>query len=126
LHEAIEALPSDVFADVAARMKTLEESSGSDGDPITCPLLDLATGACRVYEARPLACRTYGFYTSYDGGRWCARIEASGIAETVVVGNLDAFEQRMDAELGETASLLSWWRRSTRRARESDCRMDGV
>lgn len=31
-----------------------------------CPMLDLPSGACRIYEHRPVTCRTYGFAWSKD------------------------------------------------------------
>jgi len=34
---------------------------------IPCPALDLETGACELYPARPIACRTYGPAVSLDG-----------------------------------------------------------
>lgn len=29
-------------------------------DDLPCPVLDRATGSCRLYETRPVSCRTYG------------------------------------------------------------------
>lgn len=72
-----------------------------------CPLLE--GDACSVYAARPIACRTYGFYAARDGGRWCGRIEAKvadGECEDVVLGNQDAVE----ACLPEPRSVLDWYR----------------
>ncbi len=34
---------------------------------IPCPALDLETGACELYEHRPVACRTYGFAVRIAG-----------------------------------------------------------
>lgn len=50
-----------------------------------CPLLG-ADDRCLVYDARPIACRTYGFYVAEDGdGRWCRIISArSDLADTVL------------------------------------------
>ncbi len=106
LRNAIAALPADVRALVETRVAALATATR----PFTCPLLD-DTGACRVYAARPLACRTYGFYRARDGGRWCATIEASGGADTVVTGNHDTLEAEASAALGPTQNLLSWWYR---------------
>jgi Fe-S-cluster containining protein len=76
--------------------------------PITCPLLDEAAGVCLVYEARPIACRTYGFYADRGGVLGCRRIlEVAERDDAVVWGN---HESVMDAqrELGERRSLLAW------------------
>jgi Fe-S-cluster containining protein len=40
----------------------LEELAG-----LPCPVLDRATGACRLWEYRPVACRTYGPPLSFEG-----------------------------------------------------------
>ena len=32
-----------------------------------CPMLELPSGRCRIYEERPITCRTYGFAWSRDG-----------------------------------------------------------
>lgn len=34
---------------------------------LPCPVLDLETGACTLYEHRPIACRTYGPAITLDG-----------------------------------------------------------
>lgn len=34
---------------------------------IPCPALDLESGACELYEHRPVACRTYGFAVRIAG-----------------------------------------------------------
>ncbi|MFN7938218.1 MAG: YkgJ family cysteine cluster protein [Bryobacteraceae bacterium] len=34
---------------------------------LPCPALDLETGACILYEHRPVACRTYGLAITLDG-----------------------------------------------------------
>lgn len=47
-----------------------------DGD--TCPLLDPASKRCRVYEARPVQCRTFPFWDEMvDRGGWTAQARAS-------------------------------------------------
>jgi Fe-S-cluster containining protein len=32
-----------------------------------CPMLDLPSGRCRIYDERPITCRTYGFAWAKDG-----------------------------------------------------------
>lgn len=36
---------------------------------LPCPVLDLESGACTLYEHRPVACRTYGLAITLDGKR---------------------------------------------------------
>jgi Fe-S-cluster containining protein len=87
--------------------------AGQRSPPITCPLLDLATGACPVYTQRPVACRTYGFYVQRDLGLYCHDIESSvddGALADVVWGNHDAIDRRL-AGLGEVRALTDWFER---------------
>ncbi len=42
----------------AERWLPLEASGDADDEP--CPALDSASGLCRIYEWRPLTCRTFG------------------------------------------------------------------
>lgn len=77
--------------------------------PIVCPLLDEASGLCRVYDARPIACRTYGFYAERDGVLGCDDIRAiSENAPEIVWGNHHAVLQAASS-LGETRNLLAWF-----------------
>jgi uncharacterized protein len=74
--------------------------------PIVCPLLD-KRGLCRVYEARPIACRSYGFYADHEGVLGCDRILALAGEPDVVWGNHEALLRSAGA-LGERRSLLDW------------------
>jgi Fe-S-cluster containining protein len=72
---------------------------------MVCPLLDARSGTCLVYEARPVACRAYGFYAEREFVLGCFRIRA--IADElpdVVWGNHVALEGELRA-LGEAAEL---------------------
>src|SRR3569833_371634 len=55
---ALHALPPETTASVRHRIRTSKLQSR----PVVCPLLDTRAGACLVYQARPVACRPYGFY----------------------------------------------------------------
>ena len=120
LGPAIDALPETTRADVRRRTEeasSLERARALDADApklrITCPLLDLERGACRVYEVRPIACRTYGFYAERDAGLHCARVTdavaSHDAAEQIVWGNGERIAEVMRA-YGEVASLASWMR----------------
>ena len=75
---------------------------------MTCPLLDTDSGTCLVYEARPVACRAYGFYAERQYVLGCSRIEwIAEQAPDVVWGNQAALEDRLDG-LGP-AEVLSFW-----------------
>lgn len=79
--------------------------------PIVCPMLNQQTGTCRVYNYRPIACRTYGFYVQRDKGLYCKDIEiqvATGSLDNVVWGNHDAIDQRLKFT-GESRELIAWF-----------------
>jgi len=106
LAPAIAALASDARA--AVDHAVAERRARGAERPIVCPLLDQATGLCRVYDARPTACRTYGFYADRDGVLGCERIAARAEADADVVwGNHDLVLREL-AELGPARSLLDW------------------
>jgi Fe-S-cluster containining protein len=68
----------------------------------------VVTEACLIYEARPVACRAYGFYAEREKVLGCSRIEAlSREASDVVWGNHAALEARTN-ELGAAAPLSKW------------------
>ena len=76
--------------------------------PLTCPMLDEATSGCRVYDARPVVCRTYGFYTDRDAGLHCHKVTSAvrenGAEQTVVWGNGEAISRDMSV-LGEARRI---------------------
>lgn len=108
LRQGLAALPAERLAEIGRDMTAL---AGQQSRPLTCPLLDQATGACPVYALRPVACRTYGFYVQRDKGLYCRDIEArvaEGALAEVVWGNHDAVDQRL-ASLGESRPLTAWF-----------------
>ena len=79
--------------------------------PVVCPLLDEVAGACSLYEYRPVACRTYGFYVQRDLGLYCNEIKTEveqGTLADVVWGNHDTIDRRLNA-LGDTLDLTEWF-----------------
>src|SRR5690348_1258614 len=59
---ALDALPADAAEGARRRIA----NSGGMAGPVVCPLLDTASGTCLIYEARPVACRAYGFYAERE------------------------------------------------------------
>jgi Fe-S-cluster containining protein len=101
---ALNSLPQET-AD-AARRRVRDSAAASR--PITCPLLDLDSGTCLVYHARPVACRAYGFYAEREFVLGCSRIEEmSRQRPNVVWGNHAALEEELRA-LGPDAPLWEW------------------
>lgn len=109
--EALSSWPEEERREVIAKVMAL----GARG-PLVCPFLAEPQGLCRLYEARPLECRTYGYYTERDGGLHCntvseavARAEAEGGEPPAVVwGNGEAFARDAARALGEARPLAAW------------------
>jgi Fe-S-cluster containining protein len=103
LEEGLKRLPADQRREIAARIGRNETT--------ICPFLDREAGACLVYEYRPTACRTYGFYVERDRGLYCQQIEAkveAGEMPDVVWGNVAGVDATL-AELGEKIGLIEWF-----------------
>lgn len=101
---AVEALPCEIADLVRRRIR----ESASATRPVVCPLLDTDSGTCLVYEARPVACRAYGFYAERQYVLGCSRIERIGDKRrNVVWGNHAALEEEL-RELGPAAALSQW------------------
>lgn len=97
---AVVALPSPIRAEVEQKIKTLLAQIASDtvGSRVVCPFLDDSQGACRIYEARPIACRTYGFFVSRGGDDYCQIVEAEVASQgdrDIVWGNANAIDEEM-------------------------------
>jgi uncharacterized protein len=104
IDEGVEELPAAMRREVEARIAALDAQS----EPFTCPFLE--GGACLIYEQRPIACRTYGFYVERGIGLYCGDIRAraeGGEFDAVVWGNQCAVDIRLDA-LGPRIPLTVW------------------
>ena len=107
LRAALAELPSAKIAAIHARFAALGPAPTA---PITCPLLDPQSGACPVYAARPIACRSYGFYVERDKGLYCQEIAArvaAGSLNDAIWGNHAAIERRL-SPLGPRRALNEW------------------
>lgn len=101
---ALDALPAATAGLVLRRI----QESASAARPVICPLLDTDSGTCLVYEARPIACRAYGFYAARECVLGCSRIETAGVrSPDVVWGNHESLEESLDL-LGPAATLSEW------------------
>lgn len=105
LEEGLRLLSAEVRRGVRERIAELTTA------PYTCPLLEAETGACLVYEQRPIACRTYGFYVERDKGLYCdlirMRVE-SGEFQDVTWGNQELVDHQLDA-LGPRMEFREWF-----------------
>lgn len=105
LERGLAALPSPVRQEVGERILALAPER-----PVICPFLDREAGACLVYEYRPAACRTYGFYVERDRGLYCRIIEARNCSD-VVWGNAESIHADL-APLGDNADIRTWFLKS--------------
>lgn len=108
LASGLAALPP---AEQQAIRREVEELAAAPVRPVVCPLLERASGSCRVYAQRPVACRSYGFYADREGGLYCGEIEAlekAGQLCEVIWGNHDALESRL-AACGDVRPLTEWF-----------------
>jgi Fe-S-cluster containining protein len=109
LKEGLASLTPDQFDAIRERLMALGPAPRR---PVTCPLLDPASGACPVYAYRPVACRTYGFYVQRDKGLFCGTIQAhddNGELAELVWGNHETVDRRLTG-FGETRSLDDWFK----------------
>jgi Fe-S-cluster containining protein len=99
--QAIDALPN------ASLLYDRICATAGQPRPVTCALLDQSTGACLIYDARPIACRTYGFYAERDKVLGCYRIEALAQDPTILWGNHATIEAQL-LTLGRAQELSAW------------------
>jgi Fe-S-cluster containining protein len=104
IERAIDGLPAGIAAVLRERIR----DSAQKSRPVICPLLDEDTGACLIYTARPVACRSYGFYAERDKVLGCHRIETlAQESQDVIWGNHESLEERLD-HLGSALELFEW------------------
>ncbi|WP_321475214.1 YkgJ family cysteine cluster protein [uncultured Paludibaculum sp.] len=104
ISDAIEALPAETAESARQRIR---DTVGARR-PVVCPLLDTRSGSCLIYEARPVACRTYGFYAERERVLGCSRIEAiSHQSQDVIWGHHLALEGQLGT-LGSARELPDW------------------
>ena len=112
LAEAISALPPSERAAClrSAQLVAAQVREHGERMPVTCPLLDGERGVCRVYAARPVACRSYGYYAGRSHDAWCDRVaeHVAPLRDALVFGNHDALERDLAQHGGAARDLLSW------------------
>ena len=111
LRVGLAALAPEQLAGLRHASAALTRTDHQDARSVVCPLLDHASGSCPVYDYRPVACRSYGFYVQRDKGLYCQDIEsqvAAGRLADVVWGNHDAIDRQL-AVMGEKRRLSAWF-----------------
>jgi uncharacterized protein len=105
---ALKLLAPEKQKDIAARIAQLTETSSK---PVVCPFLDQENGSCSIYEARPTACRTYGFYVERDQGLYCHKIQSrveEGFYQQVIWGNAESVDARLQ-QIGPQIDLIHFF-----------------
>ncbi|WP_225072364.1 YkgJ family cysteine cluster protein [Desulfuromonas sp. CSMB_57] len=100
VREALLALPPN-------ELRALQDRAGSVGPADACPLLD-ESGACRVYAARPIICRTHGLpvMTCLDGQRRVDACPANFSGCTSLPGSAVIDVDRINAALAAINRLF--------------------
>jgi Fe-S-cluster containining protein len=74
---AVGHLPNSIQAEISQRIDALLQQIVQQSLPtaVPCPYLDEREGVCQIYDFRPIACRTYGFFIARDHDQYCEFIE---------------------------------------------------
>ena len=74
---AVARLPTPIQAVVEQKIEALLRHSVEQtlSAAVVCPYLDAQAAACRIDDARLLACRRYGFFVARDQNQYCKQIE---------------------------------------------------
>jgi Fe-S-cluster containining protein len=95
--ESAARLASDYPGDTVARV--LAEDEAGENEP--CPALDPATGACDLYAARPMTCRTFGPPVRFGGESLaiCELCFQGAAAEEVAACEVEIDAENLEAQL---------------------------
>lgn len=108
LQSGLTALSSETLQEIREAVAALSEQSTPF---VVCPMLDKLKGACKVYEYRPVACRTYGYYVQHDKGLYCndilTRVTSDDLKD-VVWGNQNTIDRQLN-RFGDTKNLTEWF-----------------
>ncbi|HEY9850706.1 MAG TPA: YkgJ family cysteine cluster protein [Leptolyngbyaceae cyanobacterium] len=107
IDEAVAALPASIRAEIEQKIDKLlvEIAENTVSSQVVCPYLDEREGACRIYEARPIACRTYGYFVARDGNDYCQIIEnelssRTDTATNIIWGNAESIRHEIEKNCG--------------------------
>lgn len=107
IDEVVAELPAIIRTEIEQKIDKLlvQIIENTVNSQVVCPYLDENEGACRIYDARPIACRTYGFFVARDGNDYCEIIEneVSSRADTandIVWGNAAAIRNEKELLCG--------------------------
>ena len=93
-----------------AAIRAYDEEGLPEGmDDIACPALDPATGCCDLYDARPIACRTFGpAVKTADGPVGACELCFEGATEAEIAAcAIEIDREALELEASET-TLVAW------------------
>ena len=98
---AVASLPAPVQVTIKRRIDSLLQQIAEQAlsSAVVCPYLNEQEGACWIYDSRPIACRTYGFFVARDHDQYCEKIESEVNTrhdDGIIWGNAEAI--RHEAE----------------------------
>src|SRR5580692_601619 len=100
--------PGDPLTGVLYEGEAAEKNFADFADDEPCPVLDPKTGACELYESRPMTCRVFGPPVRYEDGLGVCELCFQGasdeeIAACEMIHDPDDLESRLLAELEKKA-----------------------
>jgi Fe-S-cluster containining protein len=112
--------PGDPKTGILADGEDAEAAFAEFGNDEPCPALDPATGACDLYDSRPMTCRTFGppVRSGEEGGLAVCELCYHGandqqIAEREMVPDPDNLEEKLIAEVekksGKRGNTIVAW-----------------
>jgi uncharacterized protein len=100
LDEAVVHLPTPERMVVEQKIDTLlQQISEGTLSQVVCPYLNEQEGICRIYDSRPIACRTYGFFVARDHDQYCHKIETeinNRADQAIVWGNAETIRNDLE------------------------------
>lgn len=116
--EAVAALPAIVRAKVEQKIDALlmQIAAKTVSPQVICPYLDEVEGVCSIYESRPIACRTYGFFVTRTQDQYCKLIETEVTSRrdsTIVWGNAEAIHHEIEQISGASVPFEVHYRSRT-------------
>lgn len=125
VYAELEGLPDDTILEIASREPSERELVVISTKEGWCPFIDKTSGACRIYEERPLTCRLYGqmfFMPCQEGVECPPELEVKMVTierwRRLTEIRADSIPWRSEEEARALAKAIQEWRvkNNTRRA----------
>lgn len=119
LAQSIRNVPEHFSRFAAGIHRLAQHEQNAERSVVACPFIapdDGASrpGSCLVYEGRPAACRSYGYFAERHDVLGCEDVLTHAVQMNVVWGNQTALQRELDAvssSMLPRQSLVAWWKR---------------